>query len=169
MARVWLSLGSNVDRAHNIRGALGALAGEFGELVVSRVFESEAVGFDGDPFYNLVVGLETRLGVDPLVGRLRAIEARFGRRRGGDKFAPRALDIDLLTYGGRVSEETAVPLPRDEILKYAFVLLPLSEVAPEERHPRTGERYADLWAAFDQRGQRLWPVPFETGVGADPG
>jgi 2-amino-4-hydroxy-6-hydroxymethyldihydropteridine diphosphokinase len=159
--RAWLSLGSNVDRERNIRGALRDLAAEFGELVVSRVYECEAVGFDGDPFYNLVVGIDTRLPPLQLARAMRAIEDAHGRTRGGDKFAPRTLDIDLLTYGDQVLDKDPLRLPRDEILKYAFVLGPLAEVAGGERHPVDGRSYAELWAAFDRDAQPLRPVEFE--------
>ena len=161
MPRIWLSLGSNIDRERNIRGAVAALAAQFGELVISRVFESEAVGFEGDPFYNLVVGCDTQQGIDELMMLFRRIESDFGRVRSGDRFAPRTLDIDLLTYGTRILHEGRIELPRDEILKYAFVLQPLAEVAGDERHPQTGQTYAELWQAFDHPEQLLWPVPFE--------
>lgn len=59
--RAWLSLGSNIDREKNIRSAIAALEKVFGRLFVSPVYESEAVGFEGDPFLNLVVGLDTDL------------------------------------------------------------------------------------------------------------
>jgi len=159
-----LSLGSNIEREENIRGALHALKAAFGDLVVSQVYESEAVGFAGAPFYNLVVGFETDQGVDELMDCFRRIEADFGRVRGGEKFAARTLDIDLLTYGDLVQERGRVVLPRDEILKYAFVLQPLAEVAGDERHPVSGQRYDALWAAFDKGDQRLWPVPFDSGL-----
>ena len=66
MAKVFLSLGSNIDRRQHISSALDALHQQFGELLISSVYESEAVGFVGDNFYNLVVGLETDLGVGDL-------------------------------------------------------------------------------------------------------
>ena len=159
--RVWLSLGSNIDRERNISGALRDLAAEFGQLVVSRVYECEAVGFDGEPFYNLVVGIDSERSPLELAGAMRAIEDAHGRTRGGDKFAPRTLDIDLLTYGDAVLDEGPLRLPRDEILKYAFVLGPLAEVAGAERHPLDGRSYAEIWAAFDQAGQPLQPVELE--------
>ncbi|OOZ37209.1 2-amino-4-hydroxy-6-hydroxymethyldihydropteridine diphosphokinase [Solemya velesiana gill symbiont] len=161
MPRIWLSLGSNIDREANICGALQALDRHFGPLVISRVFESEAVGFEGDPFYNLVVGLESESSIDDLMGVFRGIESDFGRVRGDDKFAARTLDIDLLTYGDQVLADGGMELPRDEILKYAFVLQPLSEVAGDERHPVEEKTYAELWQAFDASGQKLWPVEFE--------
>ncbi|MES9966585.1 MAG: 2-amino-4-hydroxy-6-hydroxymethyldihydropteridine diphosphokinase, partial [Sedimenticola sp.] len=134
---------------------------QFGPLVISRVFESEAVGFEGYPFYNLVVGLDSEQPIQELMARFREIEAGYGRVRGGDKFAPRTLDIDLLTYGDTILKDGKLELPRDEILKYAFVLQPLAEVAPDEIHPVEGRSFAQLWQAFDDPDQKLWPVAFE--------
>ncbi|MEJ1355377.1 MAG: 2-amino-4-hydroxy-6-hydroxymethyldihydropteridine diphosphokinase [Candidatus Sedimenticola sp. (ex Thyasira tokunagai)] len=160
MFRVWLSIGSNIERERNIRGALQALRERFGELILSDVYESEAVGFDGSPFYNLVAGFETTLSAGELMAELRGIEAAYGRQRGDERFAPRTLDIDILTYGDRVMNYEGQELPRDEIIRYAFVLLPLSEVAGEEMHPLTGKSYRQLWDEFDKTDQALWPVDF---------
>ncbi len=79
--------------------------------------------------------------------------------RGPDKFAPRTLDIDLLTYGD--ARQPAEGLPRGEIVEYAFVLGPLADVAPDERHPTVGQRYADLWAAFDHDAQPMRRLDFD--------
>ena len=62
MSLVYLSLGSNIDREHHIKAALDALSDYFGALEVSKVYESVAVGFDGDSFYNLVVGINAFSG-----------------------------------------------------------------------------------------------------------
>ncbi len=159
--RAWLSLGSNIDRAANLRAAVTALGERFGPLVLSPVYESEAVGFAGDPFYNMVVGLDSDLPVTELAAFLRALEQRRGRRRDGGRFAPRTLDLDLLLYGDAVLEEGGIRLPRAEILEYAFVLRPLADVAGEARHPVDGRRYRELWAAFDRPEQRLWPVDLD--------
>jgi len=158
MVRVWLSLGSNIDPQQQIPAAVEALKQRFGHLVVSPVYESPAVGFDGDNFHNLVVGIETELAPRELAGVLREVEARHGRVRSAEKFSSRTLDIDLLTYGDRIIDEPQMQLPRDEILRYAFVLLPLSEVAPEERHPLSGLTYRELWAGFDATDQPLWRI-----------
>ena len=155
--RAWLSLGSNIAPEERIPAAIDALADHFGLLVVSPVHESEAVGFSGENFHNLVVGIETDLSPRALVRVLRQMEEIHGRVRGADRFAPRTIDIDLLTYGDRVIDDDDLRLPRDEILRYAFVLLPLTDVAGEERHPLTGMTFREHWKALDKSGQSIWP------------
>jgi 2-amino-4-hydroxy-6-hydroxymethyldihydropteridine diphosphokinase len=156
--RVWLSLGSNIEPHRHIPLALKDLEAAFGALVVSPVYESEAVGFSGDNFLNLVVGLMTGLSAEVLMEQLRGIEIRHGRKRDAKGFNSRTLDIDLLTYGNQVIDTETLKLPRGEILKYAFVLLPLAEVAGDEVHPASGLTYRDLWSAFDRSAQNLWRV-----------
>lgn len=156
MPWVWVSVGSNLDRERCIRGAVAALRARFGDLRLSRVFESEAVGFEGQPFYNLVAGFQTEADIPSLQALFRNLEDRFGRVRQGSKFSPRTLDLDLLTYGDDLIRE-------DEILGYAFVLGPLAELAGEEPHPELGLTYRELWAAFDQASQPLRPVDLDLG------
>jgi len=160
MAWVYVGIGSNIERERHVLAALDALADCFGELRVSSVFESEAVGFAGEHFYNLVAGFETSLGVGELSRVLKAIEDRNGRCRKGPKFSGRTLDIDILTYGDLGGQIEGVQLPRAEILKNAFVLWPLAEIAPDSRHPVNGQTYTELWQAYDRQKQRLWPVDF---------
>lgn len=158
MAQVLLSLGSNINREHNIRGALAALREQFGTIDCSPVYESESVGFDGDPFYNLVVLLETAKSVTELNRILHAIEDRFGRTREGARFSSRTLDIDILTYDQLTGNVEGIHLPRKEILKNAFVLLPMADLVPQQKHPVLQQTYAELWQAFDKTSQKLWPV-----------
>ena len=161
MPRVWLGLGSNIDRERHIRGAVQALRRQFGQLIISSVYESEAVGFEGAAFYNLIVGIDTDRPANELTELFRSIESEHGRVRSGSGFASRTLDIDLLTYGDQVLKEGQLKLPREEITHYAFVLLPLSEVAGDERHPVVGKRYRELWEEFDGTRQPLWPVKLD--------
>lgn len=162
MARVYLSLGSNIDRYTHISAALDALTASFGELLISPVYESEAVGFDGDNFLNLVVGIHTELAVGELSAVLKAIEDQNGRLRTGPKFSGRTLDIDILTYDDRCGDYDGVQLPRDEVQTNAFVLLPLADVAPDELHPGKGMSFADMWQAYSEP-QKLWSVDFTWG------
>ncbi len=160
MVRAYISVGSNTDRECNVVGALDALSEVYGELVVSSVFESESVGFEGDPFYNLVVGVDTVQTVAELSDTLRSIEDRFGRKRDTPRFSGRTLDLDLLTYADVAGVVAGVTLPRGETTEHAYVLRPLAEIAGEEIHPISQRSYADLWREFDNREQRLWPVDF---------
>ena len=164
MPRVFLSLGSNIEREHNIRSAVRALRRRFGDLQLSRVYESEAVGFDGDAFYNLVAAFDTEEDVHAVNRALAEIEDSHGRDRSGPRFSSRTLDIDLLLYGDRTLDEQGLRLPRGEITRNAFDLQPLAELAPDLRHPLEGRSYAELWADFDQASQRLWPVDFDYGT-----
>lgn len=159
MNSVYVSIGSNIDRERHITQALDALAAQFGELVLSSIYESEAVGFDGDPFYNLVAQFETPLNVGELAHALREIETQNGRLRGTVKFSARTLDIDILTFNDAVGEIDGVKLPRAEIEHNAFVLLPLAEIAPEVLHPKLGVSYQVMWAQYSKQ-QVLWPVDF---------
>jgi 2-amino-4-hydroxy-6-hydroxymethyldihydropteridine diphosphokinase len=147
----------------HIPQAIRDLEAIFGELRVSPVYESEAVGLEGDNFHNLVVGIYTDRSPRELVTALRELEARHGRKRAPDKFASRTLDIDLLTYGEQIVDDGSIQLPRDEIIKYAFVLLPLSDLAGDEVHPLTGCTYSQLWERFEKKDQHLWPIEDPVG------
>lgn len=157
MPRIFVGIGSNIDRDRNIRGALKELKALFGALTCSDVYESEAVGFDGDAFYNLVVAFESDKEVAELEADFDRIEKKYGRTAGSRRFAPRTLDIDLLLYGDLIDRSDKHDIPRKEISEYAFVLLPLSEIAGDARHPVTGERFAAMWERFpkDQKLSRI--------------
>ena len=161
MTPIYLGLGSNSNRHQHIAAGLQALTELFGDLVISSVYESESVGFNGSHFLNLVVATSTHLSIAELSIALKKIEDNNGRIRSGSKFSPRSLDIDILTYGFFCGEEAGVKLPRAEITENAFVLLPLSEIAPNQLHPITHKNYAQLWQAYDKNSQALWKVDFD--------
>ena len=156
---IYISVGSNVDRETNTRAGLDALAKVFERVRLSTVYESEAVGFQGSHFYNLVVEANTTMPIEEVCKALKEIEDNNGRIRGDKKFAPRTLDLDLLLYDDVITSE-GVQLPREEICFNAFVLLPLSELAPETQHPIEQKTYAALWQNMDKSKQKLWPIEF---------
>lgn len=157
MPRVYVSIGSNIDRERNIGGGLRRLKDLYGELLISPLYESEAVGFAGPAFYNLVAAFDTRDLLPSVCDALLRIEHDHGRRRKAERFGSRTLDLDLLLYGDVVREEPP-RLPRPEIRQYAFVLRPLADVAPGARHPETGQSYREMWQAFRGDAQRLRPI-----------
>lgn len=148
MARVYLSLGSNVDPQRHLAAALDELHARFGPLVVSPAYRTKSVGFDGPDFVNLAVGLDTDLSPRDLNDWLHALEDRHGRRRDVPRFSDRTLDLDIVFYDRLVTEGPGhLQIPRDE-LKHAFVLRPMADIAPGFVHPLTGLSMAELWAAF---------------------
>lgn len=159
MTRVYIGIGSNIERVPRIQAALDRLAAAFGELVLSPVYESEAIGFAGNPFLNLVACIDTDLPLVELQALLRAIERDNGYSGSTEKFSDRALDLDLLTYGDACGVIDGIALPRADIVDYAYVLWPLADIAGDAIHPATGRSYLELKEKF-AGAQKLWPVAF---------
>lgn len=161
MPRVYVSIGSNIDREKNVETAVRELNDSYGPLMLSTVYESEPVGFEGNDFLNLVAGFDTDAPVETVITRLREIEKVCGRERKNRNDHSRTLDLDLLVYGDLSQHDDEIDIPREEIGRYAFVLLPLAEIAPEHRHPETGIPFGEMWSSFRGGEQQLWPADFE--------
>jgi 2-amino-4-hydroxy-6-hydroxymethyldihydropteridine diphosphokinase len=145
MVEVLLGLGSNIAPEQHLKHALTKLSAQFGCLMASSVYRSPPFGFTGDDFLNMVARFETGLEVAAVEVILTAIEHAGGRqavKRGGS----RTLDLDLLLYGRMV--DPATRLPREDILRYPFVLAPLAELAPDLCHPVTGASMQVAWRAM---------------------
>jgi 2-amino-4-hydroxy-6-hydroxymethyldihydropteridine diphosphokinase len=159
MARVYLSLGSNVEPMRHLRVALDALRERFGVLDVSPAYRSASVGFDGSDFINLAVGMTTDLSPQSLNDWLHALEDRNGRRRDVPRYSDRTLDVDIVFYDDLVTQGPGhLDIPRKE-LKHAFVLKPMADIAPQWRHPISGRTMAELWAAFPAESEPLAEEP----------
>ncbi len=133
---VYLSLGSNVgDRETNLRTAIDKLA-ELGTVVaVSSVYETEPVDFTAQPwFLNCAVALRTHLMPKLFLAKVLAIEQQMGRRRLQPK-GPRTIDIDILLFGNSVINTPQLDVPHPAMHQRRFVLEPLTEIAPDVRHP----------------------------------
>jgi len=158
MARVYVSIGSNIDRSKNIRQCIESLRELYGDLILSTTWENSAVGFDGDPFYNLVVGFDTSDSPEQVVHAFREIEVRQGRERSSERFSSRTLDIDLLLYDQLIINSGGLQIPRDEIARYAFVLKPLAEVYPGGIHPELGKTYENMWQSLETGEETMTSV-----------
>jgi len=130
----YLSLGSNLgDRLGRLREAIARLRELDGTSVerVSSVYESEPVGVTEQPrFLNLALQIKTTLEPLELLRAAKRIERELGRRP-GPRWGPRPIDIDLLLYGDEAVETPELTLPHPEMMKRAFVLVPLGEIAPD--------------------------------------
>jgi 2-amino-4-hydroxy-6-hydroxymethyldihydropteridine diphosphokinase len=148
--QAYLSLGSNIEPEHNLRIALAALRARFGEVVVSPVYRTPAVGFDGPDFLNAVAVIESDIHPFALNDWLHALEIAQGRDRRDASYSNRPLDIDIIYFGDLVLEGPGdFQLPRPE-LHHAFVLKPLADIAPDFVDPLRHTTLARLWAAHAQ-------------------
>ena len=141
--QAFISIGSNIDPERNLPRSVDRL-GAIGEIVaVSRVYRNPAVASTAQPdFLNAAVMIETALGPSEIKRQLRDIETEMGRVRTDDPHAARTIDLDLCLLGDRVGRS----LPHPDIEKYAFVALPLAELAPDFVHPSLGVSLSELAA-----------------------
>jgi 2-amino-4-hydroxy-6-hydroxymethyldihydropteridine diphosphokinase len=158
VATVYVAAGSNVEPIANLRCALDKLAEHFAPLRLSRAYRNAAVGFAGNDFVNLVLGFETTLDVDGVVERLHEAEAACGRDRGAPKWAPRAMDLDILLYDDLVCARPGLALPRPDLVRRPYMLGPMAELAPDLRHPTLALTMSELWARFDRDAHAMQPV-----------
>lgn len=150
MPKAYLSLGSNLEPETHLRRAIAELRERFGDVIVSPVYRTPAVGFDGPDFLNAAALVETDLDVFALDAWLHALEDAHGRRRDVPRFSSRPLDIDIVFFDDLVLQGPGhLEIPRPE-LRHAFVLKPLADIAPEFRDPLSGRTLAELWAGHPE-------------------
>ena len=155
MAIVYVGLGSNIDPEQNLRFGVSELRSRYGEVRISAVYHSKAVGFDGADFLNLVAGFESDSTPSEICETIELIHNLAGRDRNGRKWESRPLDIDLLLYNDLVIDERPVRVPRKDVLEYSFVLRPMAELAPDLAHPVTGRTMLEHWQNFDATSHPL--------------
>ena len=136
MTRAFVGLGSNLgDREATIREAASLL----GPHRLSPILETEPWGYADQPrFLNAVAELETGLTPRELLDRLLAIERELGRTRGGPRYGPRTIDLDLLLYGDEVIDEPGLVVPHPRLHERRFALEPLAELDPSLEIPGRG-------------------------------
>lgn len=156
-ADVYVAVGSNVDPRRHLPAALAALSAAYGTVRRSPAYRSAPVGFDGPDFVNCVVHFRSTAAPEDLIRHLKSLEVLAGRH-GAQTNASRELDLDLILYGDAVIAGDGVAIPRTDVLRYAFVLRPLAELAPNGVHPQTGRTFAWHWAHFEGESVRLEAV-----------
>lgn len=144
MAQVFIGLGSNRgDRLKNMRRAVAAISGFAEDMICSSVYESPALlpqdapkEWD-EPFLNAVIAAGVSLQPMELLKELKRIEQELGRKKEAH-WAPREIDLDILAYGNRVTQEDGLTIPHPQMVQRDFVLLPLAEVAGDWQFPARG-------------------------------
>lgn len=155
----FISVGSNIDKDTHIPSSLNSLKKLFGKIICSSLYETEAVGFEGEDFHNLIVQFDSPLAARDIAVLLKQIEHKHGRTRDDRKYAARTLDLDLILHGNLILKEDKLQIPRDEIERYAFVLEPLAEIAPDLLHPVSNKSYVQLWNEYDKTNLRQTKIP----------
>lgn len=167
MHAVYVAAGSNVEPEHNLTLASRELCREFPDARFSPWYQNRAVGFEGADFINFVAGFSTSLPIEAVLPRLHAIETLCGRPRGAPRWAPRSMDLDMLLFGDLVRDEPKLKLPRPDLLKRAFMLGPLADLAPDLVHPILRVTIGELWARFDRAAHPLVAIEAPTNLRCD--
>lgn len=161
MSRAYLSLGSNQDPQRHLRAAIAELRARFGDVVLSPLYRTRAVGFDGGDFINAAAVIQTDLDPVALHDWLHALEDAHGRDRSGPRYGDRTLDIDIVLFDDLTFQGPGnLRIPRPE-LRHAFVLKPLADIAPDVVVPGDGRCVADLWAGHPHHDQVMEQVHLE--------
>ena len=151
-----MSVGSNIAPEENVIRALKLLAERVRITGISAVYLTAPLGPGSQaPYYNCVIAVETELApIDLKRSVLREIENTLGRIRTSDKFASRAIDLDLILYGDVVMASDELTLPDPEILRRPFLAAPLAELAPGLVIPGSGEPVAVIAARMQESGMK---------------
>jgi 2-amino-4-hydroxy-6-hydroxymethyldihydropteridine diphosphokinase len=157
----YVSGGSNLHADSNLRCAAKELLRLHPRARFSRCYENVAVGFDGPPFINFVAELPLQCTARQLKSELERVEHLCGRPAQAPKWVPRAMDLDILLFGDCVQDVPGLRLPRPDLLRWAFMLGPLAELAPELVHPLERESMATLWQRFDRDAHPLSAVALD--------
>jgi 2-amino-4-hydroxy-6-hydroxymethyldihydropteridine diphosphokinase len=160
MTEALLALGGNLgDARETLARAIAALteAGDIRLQARSSDYMTPPWGVeDQPPFVNLCIAVNTALTPQALLARAQAVERAFGRDRSGEqRWGPRTLDIDILTYDDLVLNEPELTLPHPRLFERAFVLVPLAEIAPDLLI--AGIRVRDALARLDTTGIKRLP------------
>jgi 2-amino-4-hydroxy-6-hydroxymethyldihydropteridine diphosphokinase len=151
VSNVLLALGSNIEPARHLLQAARLLKAEFSGTQFSPAYQNPAAGFVGDDFINAAAAFNSALAVAEVRARLQSIEETCGRRRDDPKWAPRAMDIDILLFGDAISDQPGLQLPRGDLLRRAYMLGPAADLQPERLHPTVPRTLGSLWRELAPR------------------
>lgn len=159
---LYLALGSNLgDRHLNLQLAVGMIAYRIGPIkCISSLVETPAMDFEGGDFYNACLGVETALPPEEVLNILLEIEVFLGRKkRKGDGYQSRAIDLDLLLYDEFILSSDVLSIPHPRMLDRNFVLAPLAEIASNHIHPLAKKNIRELYQNCTDQTEALVVAP----------
>ena len=142
---VYLALGTNLgDRAANLKQAIASLTPQLEVKAKSGIYETPPWGFEEQPkFLNQVLKAKTYLDPEPLLKHLKRLEVALGRKESFPN-GPRLIDIDILFYDDLVLNKPSLVIPHPRLHERGFVLLPLTDIAPDLKHPITKKSVREM-------------------------
>lgn len=149
--KVFISLGSNLgDRWHHLQEAIDQIYQKIGLItLVSQVYETPAWGFEGSPFLNACIEIETIFSAERCLKELLEIELELGRTRlPNGEYSNRSIDLDILFYGHESHQSQSLIVPHPKLTERDFVLAPLKDIAPNFSHPKLGNRIIEYFNKF---------------------
>lgn len=172
MNRVFVALGSNVNSEYSIQEAVRRLSLYCRLVAISPVYETTPIGNTEQPnFLNAAALVETDLTAAELkVQVLQVIEQELGRVRSEDKNAPRTIDLDIALFADQNLDAGSQQICDPDILRYAHIAVPLADIAPQRRHPVTGQTLQEIAQSLPASGLVsrpdvvLWPKTFDKSI-----
>ncbi|APY08752.1 2-amino-4-hydroxy-6-hydroxymethyldihydropteridine diphosphokinase [Winogradskyella sp. J14-2] len=161
--KVYIALGSNKgNKLEHLQLSIDAIFERVGTIrKISKVYETPALGFEGDNFYNACIKIETELKPKKLLRILKQIEADLGRTtKKSDTYESREIDLDILFYGDETFKDTTLEIPHPHLHKRRFVLQPLCDIAKDIEHPTLNKKVSDLSEECDDNSEiepiKIW-------------
>lgn len=152
LADVFISVGSNINPADNVRRAIIKMRNELGPLEMSTVYLTKPIPENQPPYYNCVVRVKSALDPVSIKRVLRRIEDELGRVRGADKYAPRTIDLDILLYGNLIIKNEELKVPAPEVSDRPFLLVALFELEPDLVIPGLNKSIRELIRGVSREG-----------------
>ncbi len=145
---VVLSVGTNMgDRLQNLLQVKNLLQNQLGGTQQwSKIYETPAWGFQGEPFYNAAIWLQTNSSAEDVLSMIRTIENQMGRVRNEDAvgYSSRIIDIDIILYENQIIETQELQIPHPRFTQRKFVLLPMQDLSWQWKHPQTQQNLQQI-------------------------